>query len=921
MDRASLSVAVRLSRLACLALAYFALAGSTLLLTRFDGGVAFLWIATSFLIALLSVSPKAEWASVLVPCGIGAAIASATFGLGPVAAGPMAIVGMVEAALTVLILRRWLGHANYFESVEGIAAFAVVAGGLIPVATGIPGAAIAASLTGADYGMSLLRWATAHGLGTIIFTPIFVLVLRGELRASWATAGTARKAEGMALLTLVGVTAFFVFYQTHMPLLFLPMLPMMAATVRIGRMGAAGASVLLTIVGGVLTLRGHGPVYLIHTDDGGRLQFFQFYIATATMLVLPVAALLKNRKELMARLIQQEARYRLLADHASDAILNLAIDGTILYASPSVREVGGFEPEELIGRNAQDMVIEEDRQRAIEIHRRALAEPSRALTLEYRAQTNLDGICWFEARTRAITDDGGHVTGVVMAIRDVSERKELEFALGKARHRAEAAVAAKSAFLANMSHEIRTPMNGVIGFTEILLAGRLTGEQRRQVKLIADSGQAMMRLLNDILDISKVEAGQMKVHSELFDLPHALRACLKLITPVAAQKGLEVVLEMPLDLPRTVLGDGLRLRQIVLNLLGNAVKFTQGGGVTLRVRAMGKTDPVTVMIEVKDTGIGIPSDRQAAIFEQFVQADTSVAPRYGGTGLGLSISLKLAQLMGGDLQLQSEVGKGTSFFLTLPFAVSDKALPKSSAEKQAGPARSDAADRPRVLVAEDHDVNQLLMGAMLKQLGYRYGFVQNGVEALAELARGTETGDPYAIVLMDMQMPEMDGIEAANRIRWGGTTPEDLPILCLTANAYADDAAACMKAGMQAHLPKPVKLADLDAALRRWLPSDGIAVRPPPAPVLSPELRERYQLRKAEALDKLEHVVRTGAFSEAELEEVRIAMHKLAGTAGMFGEAELGNLAIDLEDGIRDWPEDERKARIAESYQAIKKAG
>jgi signal transduction histidine kinase len=325
---------------------------------------------------------------------------------------------------------------------------------------------------------------------------------------------------------------------------------------------------------------------------------------------------------------------------------------------------------------------------------------------------------------------------------DMAKREILEGQLKSARERAEEAAAAKSSFLANMSHEIRTPMNGVIGFTELLLASDLSVQQRRQAELIADSGRAMMRLLNDILDLSKIEAGQMRVIEETFDLRHALRACVRLVTPAVEQKGLNLTVEVSAALPTMICGDGLRLRQIILNLLGNAAKFTPCGSITQRARPMESDgDSSTLCIEVEDTGIGIAPDRRAAIFETFVQAEASTASRFGGTGLGLPISARLAELMGGRLVLDDEIGGGSRFVLTLPLVPSaaDGAAGLDKVTSKAPPitapipliSRPAGADDPlRVLVAEDHDVNQLLISAMLQQLGCHAEVATNGAVAI-----------------------------------------------------------------------------------------------------------------------------------------------------------------------------------------------
>ncbi|MBB5713104.1 ATP-binding protein [Sphingomonas xinjiangensis] len=491
----------------------------------------------------------------------------------------------------------------------------------------------------------------------------------------------------------------------------------------------------------------------------------------------------------------------------------------------------------------------------------------------------------------------------------------------RARAEAEAAALAKARFLANMSHEIRTPMNAVIGFTELLLASDLTEKQRRQTSLVADSGKAMMSLLNDILDLSKVDAGQMTVEHAPIDLRHVLQGPVNLMMATALEKGVELSMSVAPEAPGYVLGDGLRIRQVVLNLLGNALKFTNQGSVTVRVAPTPEKHGM-LTIEVIDTGIGIPNDRLAAIFDEFEQAKASTVSRFGGTGLGLAITKKLVGLMGGDIRVTSEEGCGSVFEVTISAPAVSKPV------MQGQPARAAAGEQPskdherRILLVEDHDINQEFMLDLLAKLQVRADLAVNGVEAIERVRTAAESGTPYHLVLMDMQMPVMGGLEATAAIRAGGFTSDRLPIVALSANAYHDDIRACMAAGMQAHLAKPIGLEQLQVALTRWCRVDVAAQAGPPGIDVNgmSRLRERYIERRDVTLESVEKLAATPDVTDEAVTDLIALLHKLAGSAGMFGERALGEWAAVLEDGLRSWPPNERQERTALTLIELRQA-
>lgn len=612
-----------------------------------------------------------------------------------------------------------------------------------------------------------------------------------------------------------------------------------------------------------------------------------------------------------------EEQYRLLAENATDVVLRTDDDGFVVYASPSCVELSGYVPQQLVGRHCGEFIHPDDIETVHAAHVALIMGTQTAQTVEYRLRHSHGDWRWLESHMkswRAPKGDKGVTGGVISAIRDIGSRKELQNELVGARDRAQSAARAKAGFLANMSHEIRTPMNGVLGFTELVLAGNLETDQRRHIELIAESGRSMMRLLNDILDISKIDSGKMHITEEPVDIRHIVRRCADLMKTVVSVKG--VVLSTRIDpaVPQRILGDPLRLRQVVLNLIGNAAKFTERGAVTVEVLV----EQDMLRIDVADTGIGIPAERLEMIFDQFTQADDSTARLYGGTGLGLSISGELASLMGGAITVRSVVGEGTTFTVRLPLRVIAGEVAPAEANSTIILIAGDIVRKPRVLIAEDHDINQELIMAMAYRAGMEPMLAVNGAEAITMVESAAKSGQPFELVLMDMQMPEVDGLEATRRLRAAGHTAAALPIVALTANAYAEDIQSCLVAGMQAHLAKPVRVRDLTAVLARFVVPD--MPMPTEKPTVSTKLLDRYRTRKADTLRKLEGLSIVDRPTEEAIMQAADLLHKLAGVAAMFGEAELGECAKRLEDELLACPVGKHAAVAEAAALALRQA-
>lgn len=437
----------------------------------------------------------------------------------------------------------------------------------------------------------------------------------------------------------------------------------------------------------------------------------------------------------------------------------------------------------------------------------------RSMTSEFRLSSAPRK--WMLLRLVLALSDNQEPTAIAGVVDDITERRRHEEELRHAKEQAEDANRSKGEFLAMMSHEIRTPMNGVIGMSSLLLETNLSNEQHEFAETIQNSANILLKIINDILDVSRIEAGKLPIEHFPFRTETLITEVMNLMSPLAEQKDITLRHDIATDLPPILVGDPDRLKQVLLNLLNNSLKFTEHGAVTVQVMASTFNQKIaTLTFNVIDTGIGMSLEQQQRIFQPFTQADSSTTRRYGGTGLGLTICRHLVELMGGEIHCESEPGKGSRFWFRLPLTVY---TPEMASQQTQVATQNTVKPEAMVLVVEDNPVNQQVVVHMLKKLGLNYEIAQNGREALTRLS----TSNLWDVVLMDCQMPVMDGFEATKRWREQETAlgQRRIPIIALTANAMQGDEERCVAAGMDAHLAKPINMQSLSQTLAVWLPA------------------------------------------------------------------------------------------------------
>ncbi len=642
-------------------------------LGRGTGSIAAVWLPNAVAIAwLLQSDDHPNW-PVLVGCLTGNLAAALLSGDPLHLAIGLMVANIFEIAIAVLLVRRFTLGAVSMADLRSLLLVVAAA-----IAARMFSALVASAFLAMDQSLSfemVVTWYLANGLGVLLVVPvclIFADILKNTIRMPERSLG-----EWVAMIAFALVGTVGIFAQTRFPLLFLADLIIVACAFRLGLVGTAVAMIIVAAVASISTFFGTGPISLVRGNDAEKLLVLQTFLAAAFTMSLPVSTILDRRQRDFEIQASERRELALLAANITDAISRFDSEGVCTYASPSTHAVLGTPPQDFVGIRVEDRAHPESRDALIEARDALVSGAREKVRFIYRRLLDAeDGSpVYIEADCAATRNakSGAH-QGIIVSARDVTERVALEHRLKRATRHAENAARAKAQFLANMSHEIRTPMNGVLGFADLLQQMDLSEEAAHHAALIVRSGRSMMTLLNDILDISKIESGQLVLSFEDFDPVELVEDCVRLHQVRAKQKGISLRFVRSRDIPSRAASDPLRVRQILLNLIANAVKFTDRGSVEVTLRMDG--DAMTVTVE--DTDIGIASKRIERIFDPFIQAESTTTRRFGGTGLGLSISRQLADMLGGSLDVASRSGVGSCFTLAIPSKLPVPAIRKGT---------------------------------------------------------------------------------------------------------------------------------------------------------------------------------------------------------------------------------------------------
>lgn len=588
-------------------------------------------------------------------------------------------------------------------------------------------------------------------------------------------------------------------------------------------------------------------------------------------------------------------RYRTVVETIPDPYAEFDLSGNHIFFNEAYKNYSGYTRKELMGLNYRAVLDDKNADMAMQIFRSVLktGQPVKNFELTWRDKHGQEKLV--ELSVSLTRDAEGNPIRYQSIFHDITEQRQMEAALYRAKEAAEVACNAKSEFLASMSHEIRTPLNAILGMAELLAETPLTKEQQKYVKVFREAGENLLNIINDILDLSKVEAGHVHLEHIAFDLREQVEWLGEIMSLRAIKKDIELTCHIAPEVPAHLIGDPIRLRQVIINLLGNAIKFTEAGEVILDVKMTPESSPgndrdtVELIFSVYDTGIGIPAEKMKDVFERFVQADSSTTRKYGGTGLGLTISKHLIELMGGAIEVESEVGKGSVFYFKVPFAVQKGPL------KEEEIPFTDIKGR-RALVIDDNATNCMIVREMLTGWGAVVTSVDNGCSGITALKEAKASGIPYDFIILDYNMPVMDGVTTAAEIRQDPELSSTV-IIMLSSSYLKENLRDAEKIRIDQFLYKPIKRRDLREAITAALGKVQMAEGNPIEETAAPGAQRPFKILLVEDNEDNRLLIR--AFLKSTPHQVQMAENGAVGIE-MFKKANYDIVFMDMQMPVMD---------------------
>ena len=716
-----------------------------------------------------------------------------------------AIGNSVGAVVCAFLLERFVKFHTSLDRVRDVAGFvffACVLGTTVNAAFNVVSLCYSGEIPWDNLFPSVLVWWVPNAMAALVVTP-FIITWGSPSEIEWKPKLLAEAAIcsiGLIVGTLVSFNSWFVYGIENYPLAYLPYPFLIWGALRFGQRGATTGTLLVAALAIFALLQKRGPFVTHNEQDSLNLIGSYIGVLAVTNMLLAAVAVELRRAEQDRR--QSADRFRVVASATNDAIWDWDLVTKKVWRNEGMRTLFGHAGQEMSGEMEwwNEKIHPEDRAGIVESLARFIASNDQSWSAEYRARRT-DGSYAFVLDRAHLVRDGANVIRVIGAMMDITERKRIEADLAKARDAALSAARQKSEFLAKMSHEIRTPMNGVIGMTGLLLDTTLNPQQRNYADTIHSSADSLLTIINDILDFSKIEAGKLTFQKHDFDLRDAVENTLELLAREAQARGNELVGSVAPATPAMVRGDLGRLCQILNNLVSNAVKFTENGEVTIRAAMLSETDSdVLLRFEVKDTGIGIHPQAQALLFQSFSQADSSKTRKYSGTGLGLAIAKQLANMMQGEIGLDSEPGRGSTFWFTARLEKQSPALSPASAVP--------ALTGKRILIIDDSATVREILAEQLDAAKIRHGNAPDGNAALEQLRAAAGENHPFDLAILDLEMPGMDGIALARAIKAEPALAQT-KLIALAALGQGPEESTLNAIGIDECISKPLKLSKI----------------------------------------------------------------------------------------------------------------